>query len=102
MLCRSETMQTPQALAEWEAWRRKQGSSQLGMEATLERIVEKAGITSRGGMFEFPLNDLQDVPAIQEYCERYGWKCMYEPYHVSPAFGDYTLTVHMFSLKPLR
>ncbi|HIG92648.1 MAG: hypothetical protein QT02_C0006G0007 [archaeon GW2011_AR9] len=95
-------MQTPQQLAEWEAWRRRQKMPEQNLGETLELIVKKAGITSRGGVFEFPLKVMKDIDTVREYCERYGWKCAYEPYHVSPTFGDYSLTMHLFRLEPKR
>lgn len=93
-------MQTPQQRAEWEAWRRKQPVEEPDLETMIDRIVEKAGITSRGGIFEFPLKDVKDIPPIREYCGRYGWNCTYEPYYVTATFGDYTLKVHLFKLEP--
>ncbi len=93
-------MQTPQQRAEWETWLRRQPAENIDLERMVDRAVEKSGLTSRGGTFEFPLQDLEDVPLVQDYCARYGWICTYEPYQVPASFGDYSLTVHIFRLEP--
>lgn len=95
-------MQTPQQLAEWEVLRRKLHPPEKDVSAVLEHIVETSGITSRGGTFEFPLDDMGDIPFIQEHCERYGWNCFYEPYYVPVSGGDYRFAVHIFRLVPKK
>jgi len=99
-------MKTPAQLKAEESKNDKIKARQLkkSLEEEVERAIGSAQITSEGGNFHLTSFEPNNLSIVQDYCQRQGWECDYNPrqnggYSMTTK-SDYEYTIHNFTLKP--